>query len=70
MCTTSVKSVLRNAGELRHKERWCHCLRGCVSELCWAPAHDLWLTEWSMLHGYPIDDSFVSSAHTLGYVDN
>ena len=32
--------------------------------------HDLWLTEWSRLHGYPIDDSLVSSVHTLGYGDN
>ena len=32
--------------------------------------HDLWLTEWSRLHGYPIDDSLVSSDHTLGYGDN
>ena len=32
--------------------------------------HDLWLTEWSRLHGYPIDDSLVSSVHTLGYADN
>ena len=29
--------------------------------------HDLWLTEWSRLHGYPIDDSCVC---TLGYGDN
>ena len=29
--------------------------------------HDLWLTEWSRLHGYPIDDSLVSSVHMLGY---
>ena len=44
MCTTSVKStsVLRNAGEYRHEERWCHCLRCCVSEICWSPAHDAW----------------------------
>ena len=32
--------------------------------------HDLWLTEWSRLHGYPIYDSLVSSVHTLGYGDN
>ena len=45
-----------------------HCLRCCVPELCWAPAHDPWLTEWSrFLHGYPIDDSLGSSAHPLGY---
>ena len=50
--------------------RLCHCLRCCVSEVCWAPAHDPWLTEWSRLHGYPIDDSLVSSAHPLGYRDN
>ena len=55
-----------------HEERWCHYLRGCVSELhvCWAPEHDLWITECSRLHGYPIDDLLVSSAHTLGYGDN
>ena len=29
--------------------------------------HDLWLTECSRLHGYPMDDSLVSSVHTLGY---
>ena len=46
---------------------WCHCLRCCIAELCWAPAHDQWLTEWSMLHGYHIDDSLDSSAHPLGY---
>ena len=32
--------------------------------------HDLWLTEWSRLHGYPIEDSLVSSVHKLGYGDN
>ena len=56
--------------ENRGVERWCHCLRCHVSERCWSPAHDLWLTEWSRLHGYPIDDSLVSSVHTLGYGDN
>ena len=49
---------------------WCHCLRCCVSALCWAPAHDSWLTEWSRLHRHPIDDSLVSSAHTLAYGEN
>ena len=47
----------------------CHCLTCCVSELCWASAHESWLTEWSRLHGCPIDDSLVSSAHPLGYGD-
>ena len=35
-----------------------------------AHAHDAWLTEWSRLHGYPIDASLVSSAHPLGYGNN
>ena len=32
--------------------------------------HDLWLPELSRLHGYPIDDSLVSSVHTLSYGDH
>ena len=43
---------------------------GAVSQsyiVCWAPVHDTWLTEWSRLHGYPKDNSLVSSAHPLGY---
>ena len=53
--------------ENKDKKRWCHYLRRCVLELCWAPANDMWLTEWSRLHGYPIDDSLVASPHKLGY---
>ena len=45
------------------------CLRGSYAGLLHM-THDLWLTEWSRLHGYPIDDSLVSSVHTLGYGDN
>ena len=44
---------------------WCHCLRCCVSWLCWVPAHDPLLTEWSRLHGYPINNSLVQCAKGL-----
>ena len=66
MCTTSVQ-------ENRGTKRGGVIVWGAVSQSYVGllhMTHDLWLTEWSRLQGYPIDYLLVSSVHTLGYGDN